>query len=54
MKDLIPEKWRNLLIDEFEKEYFIDLSQKVDAAYSNSVVYPARDFALLNCVLLKM
>lgn len=43
MKDLIPEKWRNLLIDEFEKEYFIDLSQKVDAAYSNSVVYPARE-----------
>ena len=43
MKGLIPKKWCNLLIDEFAKGYFFDLSQKVDDAYSNSVIYPARE-----------
>lgn len=42
MKSLIPEKWRNLLDDEFQKEYFVELTQKVDFAYSNSIVYPMR------------
>ena len=42
MKNLMPEKWRYLLDNEFNKEYFLELTQKVDAAYSNSVVYPTR------------
>ena len=42
MKDLMPEKWRCLLEDEFEKKYFLELTQNVDSAYLNSVVYPAR------------
>ena len=42
MKNLISEKWKKLLDDEFEKEYFADLINKVDYAYSNSLVYPAR------------
>ncbi len=42
MKNLISEKWKNLLDDEFEKEYFVELMQKVDLAYSNSIVYPMR------------
>ena len=42
MKNLISEKWKNLLDDEFGKKYFIELMQKVDLAYSNSIVYPIR------------
>lgn len=43
MRNLIPEKWHSLLADELDKEYFVELSKKVDAAYSSSVVYPAKE-----------
>ena len=42
MKELISEKWQVLLDKEFKKEYFVDLVEKVDTAYSDSVVYPVR------------
>ncbi len=43
MKELIPQKWKNLLADEFEKEYFKQLVDRVEVAYASSVVYPARE-----------
>ena len=43
MKDLIPDKWRDLLVDELEKDYFVELTHRVDVAYSTSVVYPAHE-----------
>ena len=42
MKELIPLNWQNLLVDEFEKEYFKQLVDNVENAYSSMVVYPMR------------
>ena len=42
MKELIPEKWMHLLKNECEKQYFADLTNRVEEAYSSSVVYPRR------------
>ena len=46
--------WDNALEDEFEKDYFKELLNKVDEEYSNYTVYPARGkifSALTNCDL---
>ena len=43
MKELIPENWKFLLGVELEKEYFTELIENVDVAYSDTIVYPARE-----------
>jgi uracil-DNA glycosylase len=43
MKELIPEKWQNLLKCEFEQQYFVELENNVKQAYLSSVVYPAKE-----------
>ena len=40
MKELIPQNWQNILVDEFEKGYFKQLVDRVEGAYASSVVYP--------------
>lgn len=36
--------WKNILKDEFEKTYFIDLMKKLNEEYKNFTVYPKEDF----------
>ena len=43
MKDLIPEKWQNLLSREFGQQYFVELTNRVEQSYTSSVVYPAKE-----------
>lgn len=43
LKELIPEKWYNLLEKEFEKEYFIELNNFVEKMYKENTVYPAKE-----------
>ncbi len=43
MKELIPAEWRNLLGRELEQPYFGELTNKVEHAYSSSIVYPAKE-----------
>ena len=42
MRELIPEKWIHLLEDECDKPYFVELANRVEEAYSNTIVYPAK------------
>ena len=35
LKELIPEKWYNLLEKEFEKEYFIELNRNIFTGSKN-------------------
>jgi uracil-DNA glycosylase len=35
--------WRRLLKPEFDKNYFYELRQSVEAAYSNEIIYPAKE-----------
>ena len=43
MKELISEKWQKLLNREFEQQYFVELTDRVEQAYLSSVVYPAKE-----------
>ncbi len=43
MKDLIPEKWQNLLSCEFGQQYFVELTNRVEQSYISSVVYPTKE-----------
>ncbi|MCA9361188.1 uracil-DNA glycosylase [Candidatus Kaiserbacteria bacterium] len=46
----IEASWQNILADEFEKEYFLDLTNFVKKAYLHKVIYPkpANLFAAFN------
>jgi uracil-DNA glycosylase len=44
MNAQIEESWKDVLVKEFEREYFIKLSQFVSSAYSSDVVYPPSKF----------
>lgn len=50
LKELIPSDWQKLLSDEFEKDYFIHLDQKICDAYKNNTIYPKKShiFEALN------
>jgi hypothetical protein len=39
----LPGSWGGVLIEEFEKDYFLKLKNFVDKAYSEGVVYPRRE-----------
>lgn len=39
----IENGWLNILLDEFNKDYFRDLTRFVNEEYDNGVVYPVRD-----------
>ena len=39
----LNQNWQNLLLAEFEKDYFIKLNSLVQTAYLNSVVYPPKN-----------
>ena len=43
MKNAIPPSWREILKDEFEKPYFLNLESFVKNAYSEGEVYPPKD-----------
>jgi uracil-DNA glycosylase len=43
LKELIPENWYNLLKDEFDKEYFIELDAFVEKMYKQNTVYPQKE-----------
>lgn len=43
MKDEIPTKWQNILSQEFEKPYFVELEQKVNQAYNDSLCLPLKN-----------
>jgi len=40
LRDLLPESWRPILAEEFEKPYMVDLQNFLDAEYANQTVYP--------------
>lgn len=40
LKQLINDDWRQLLVEEFEKEYFIELEDFLKDAYENHIIYP--------------
>ncbi len=40
LEELIPRKWRKLLRDELQKDYFLELSEFVEVEYQNHSVYP--------------
>lgn len=40
LKDLVPEDWRNVLADEFEKPYFLSLESTLREEYRTKRVYP--------------
>ncbi|MDO6802207.1 uracil-DNA glycosylase [Wenyingzhuangia sp. 1_MG-2023] len=40
MQNLVPNDWQLILQDEFEKEYWSVLEQKVEASYANTTCYP--------------
>lgn len=40
LRDLLPNDWQSLLSDEFQKEYFTTLDQKVTEAYENHITFP--------------
>lgn len=43
MEAQLETTWKKALMDEFSKDYFKVLSDKVTASYSNSVVYPPKE-----------
>ncbi len=40
MEVKIDTSWKNILQDEFSKQYFIDLTNKVKEEYKNKIIYP--------------
>jgi uracil-DNA glycosylase len=42
MKDQIPHNWQKVLLQEFEKPYFLELEQKVNQAYANNLCLPQK------------
>jgi uracil-DNA glycosylase len=42
MKNQIPYKWQKVLLQEFDKPYFIELEQKVNQAYANNLCLPLK------------
>jgi uracil-DNA glycosylase len=39
----IPTSWQNILCDEFQKPYFLELIKAIDNEYENNVCYPPKD-----------
>ncbi len=54
MKSIIPEDWREILKEEFDKPYFVELSKFIDDEYSQGEIFPPRNLifnALSKCSL---
>jgi uracil-DNA glycosylase len=54
MQITLNSSWKNLLADEIEKPYFLDLINAVDQEYQNSTCFPPKDLifsAFNNCSL---
>jgi uracil-DNA glycosylase len=50
----IPPSWQNILSDEFQKPYFLDLSKNVDDEYDKNTCFPPKEFifaAFTKCAL---
>ena len=43
MKTLIKNSWKNILKDEFEKDYFKKLEAFIDEQYATSTIYPPKE-----------
>ena len=43
MKTLIKNSWKNILKDEFEKDYFKKLAAFIDEQYATSTIYPPKE-----------
>jgi uracil-DNA glycosylase len=52
LEKYIPEEWKELLIDEMEKDYFKELDNFVEKEYTSKTIYPAKEniFNALNFV----
>ncbi len=40
---MLPNKWDNVLKDEYKKEYFINLEKFIEDEYKNKIIYPPKE-----------
>ncbi len=52
LQELVPPQWRELLKEEFDKPYFIELSRFVESEYERSCTYPAKEHIFNSLALL--